>query len=371
MAAVSIDQATRRYGDTAAMDDVCLEIGAGEFVTLLGPSGCGKSTTLRAVAGLVDIDSGSIRIGGTDVTRMPIHKRNLGMVFQNLALFPHMSVAENIGFGLRMRGLSKAAQAPAIERALGLVRLPGYGARYPHQLSGGQQQRIAIARALVIDPAVLLLDEPFAALDRKLREEMQVELRELTRRVGITALFVTHDQEEALTLSDRIAVMHAGRVEQVGPPAEIYERPETRFVADFMGARNILEATVGEIRAGELSLAAGSLDLVAALPAELRLRPGESVAVALRPEALRLLPATAGEGVPAEVTAAVYQGAFVTCTLRLEGSGIILTARRSAAERAEHGEIAVGDPVRLAWRPADVILLRSLPRGERRLPSSP
>lgn len=360
MAAVSIDQATRRYGDTAAMDDVCLEIGAGELVTLLGPSGCGKSTTLRAVAGLVDIDSGSIRIGGTDVTRMPIHKRNLGMVFQNLALFPHMSVAENIGFGLRMRGLPKAAQAPAIERALGLVRLPGYGARYPHQLSGGQQQRIAIARALVIDPAVLLLDEPFAALDRKLREEMQVELRELTRRVGITALFVTHDQEEALTLSDRIAVMHAGRVEQVGPPAEIYERPETRFVADFMGVRNILEATVGRSAPASCRWPREALIWWPRCRRSCGCGRGERRCGAPARGAW-LLPATAGEGVPAEVTAAVYQGAFVTCTLRLEGTGIILTARRGAPERAEHGEVAAGDTVRLAWRPVDVILLRSLP----------
>src|SRR5258708_3981663 len=252
---LSIDQATKQYGATKALDEVCLDIDVGEFVTLLGPSGCGKSTTLRAIAGLLDLDRGTIAIDGRDFTKVPIHRRDIGVVFQNNALFPHRTGAQTVAFGLRMRNVARAEQASRTVEALALVHLPDFGARYPHQLSGGQQQRVAIARALVINPRVLLLDEPFAALDRKLREEMQMELRDLTRRVGITSVFVTHDQEEALTLSDRIVVMNAGRVEQIGVPDAIYSRPEPPFVASSMGARNILETTVTQLTETDAVLA--------------------------------------------------------------------------------------------------------------------
>jgi putative spermidine/putrescine transport system ATP-binding protein len=359
---LSIDQATKHYGATRALDEVCLDIEIGEFVTLLGPSGCGKSTTLRAVAGLLDIDRGSIAIDGRDVTHVPIHRRDIGVVFQNNALFPHMTVAENVGFGLRMRGVIRAEQAQRTAKALEQVHLPGFGGRYPHQLSGGQQQRVAIARALVINPRVLLLDEPFAALDRKLREEMQMELRELTRRVRITSIFVTHDQEEALTLSDRIVVMNAGRIEQIGVPDAIYSRPETRFVADFMGARNILETTVSRMTGSEAMLDWQGAQLRAPLLMNHWLAAGAKVAVAVRPEAVRIGAQRAGENaVTGHVISKVDQGAFVTLKAEI-APGRALTVRQTKAEQAR-GASAVGDMVGLAWDVTDLVILRDAPRS--------
>jgi spermidine/putrescine ABC transporter ATP-binding subunit len=361
---LSIDQATKQYGAIKALDEVCLDIDVGEFVTLLGPSGCGKSTTLRAVAGLLDIDRGTIAIDGRDFTKVPIHRRDIGVVFQNNALFPHMTVAQNIAFGLRMRNVARAEQERRTSEALTLVHLPDFGARYPHQLSGGQQQRVAIARALVINPRVLLLDEPFAALDRKLREEMQMELRDLTRRVGITSVFVTHDQEEALTLSDRIVVMNAGRIEQIGTPDAIYSRPETRFVADFMGARNILEATAMRIGEADALLDWQGTALRAPLLEHHWLIAGSAVAAALRPEAIRIAPSpNAGENAASgEVMAKVDQGAFVTVKIKIAPDKL-LTARQTKADQARRGRCAIGDTVGLAWDAADLVLLRDAPRN--------
>jgi spermidine/putrescine ABC transporter ATP-binding subunit len=283
---VNLSRITKLFGANRAVDEVSIEIASGEFVTLLGPSGCGKTTTLRAIAGLVELDSGRVEIGGQDVTRTPVDRRNIGMVFQSHALFPHMTVAQNVAFGLRMRGVARGEQQARIRSALGLVHLADFGARYPHQLSGGQQQRVALARALVISPSVLLLDEPFGALDRKLRESMQVELRQLTRELGMTAVFVTHDQQEALVMSDRIAVMNGGRIEQLGTPAEVFDRPATRFVADFMGVANLLDCTVLGVEPGGVRVAAGALSF--AVATELPLRAGQTCTVAIRAERLSL-----------------------------------------------------------------------------------
>jgi putative spermidine/putrescine transport system ATP-binding protein len=363
---VSLDQATKQYGATRALDEVCLDVEVGEFVTLLGPSGCGKSTTLRAVAGLLDIDRGTIAIDGRDVTRVPIHRRDIGMVFQNNALFPHMTVAENVGFGLKMRKLPQAERSRRTADALSLVHLPDFGARYPHQLSGGQQQRVAIARALVINPRVLLLDEPFAALDRKLREEMQIELRELTRRVGITSIFVTHDQEEALTLSDRIVVMNAGRIEQVGTPDAIYSRPETRFVADFMGARNVLETRVARLAGAEAVLSWEGRALRAPLLVHHWIATDSTVAVALRPELIRIvrLPVVAENATSGRLVSKVDQGAFLT--LKIEtgpAPAQTLIVRQTKVDQARGGACAIGDTVGLTWDPADLVILRDSPRS--------
>ena len=232
----------KAYGGLTVLSDCSLNVAQGEIVTLLGPSGCGKTTLLRCIAGFTAPDGGAITIDGVDTLPVPVNRRPVGVVFQSYALFPHMSVAENVGYGLRMRGMAKADIAAAVSRILKTVSLESFADRWPSQLSGGQQQRVAVARVLVLEPRVLLLDEPFSALDAKLRGAMQVDLRQLIKRLGITAIFVTHDQEEALTMSDRIAVMRSGRIEQVAPPDEVFDRPATAYVADFIGASNFWDA---------------------------------------------------------------------------------------------------------------------------------
>src|SRR4051794_16533896 len=235
-----LDRLNKRFGDFVAVDEISLEIAGGEFLTLLGPSGSGKTTTLMMIAGFTEPSSGHIRLGDRPIDALPSYRRGFGMVFQNYALFPHMTAAENIGFPLKMRGVSSNDRARRVAGALEMVRLPDFGARYPNQLSGGQQQRVALARALVYNPPVLLMDEPLGALDKKLREEMQLEIKRIQKELGITAIYVTHDQEEALVMSDRIAVMNHGEIEQVDGPSRIYEHPATRFVADFIGESNII-----------------------------------------------------------------------------------------------------------------------------------
>ncbi|HEU0013103.1 MAG TPA: ABC transporter ATP-binding protein, partial [Longimicrobium sp.] len=239
-----LENLTRRFGDTLAVDGLSLEVAAGEFLTLLGPSGCGKTTTLRMIAGFEQPTSGRVVVDGRDVTALPPQKRDVGMVFQNYALFPHLDVAENVAFGLRSRGESRAAAAPGVERALEMVELTGFGARRVQQLSGGQQQRVALARALAPEPPLLLLDEPLSNLDAALRERTRDELRALLKQLGMTAVFVTHDQEEAFALSDRVAVLDRGRLQQVGSPEELYAAPANAFVASFLGRANFLPATV-------------------------------------------------------------------------------------------------------------------------------
>lgn len=253
---VRLENVTKSYGRTVAVDRLTLGVRRGELLSLLGPSGCGKTTTLRVVAGLVRPTEGTVIIKDRLVTTVPVHRRNIGMVFQNYALFPHLSVAENVAFGLQMRSVPRATIRTLVREALELVQLPGFEDRFPQQLSGGQQQRVALARALVIKPAVLLLDEPFGALDKKLREGMQIELRQLQRRLEITTVFVTHDQEEALEVADRIAVMNAGQLEQVGTPEDVYDNPATPFVYNFLGRVNLFHSRThdGRVYVGGLPL---------------------------------------------------------------------------------------------------------------------
>ncbi|MBL8697919.1 MAG: ABC transporter ATP-binding protein [Alphaproteobacteria bacterium] len=361
MASVQLRNVAKRFGAQQAMDDVSLEIPAGSFLTLLGPSGCGKTTTLRSIAGLVTPDAGTITIDGEDVTALPVHRRRLAMVFQSHALFPHMRVIDNVAFGLRMRGSALAARRAAAREALAQVRLEAFESRWPHELSGGQQQRVAIARALVVGPRVLLLDEPFGALDRKLREAMQAELRELTRRLGMTAVFVTHDQEEALLLSDRIAVMNAGRIEQIGTPGEIFELPATRFVADFMGVDNILEVEAAHRGDGgcALSLDGAPLDL----PAGLAAPAGNRVWVGIRPERMRL--AAPGSGHAATVVDAVYLGTLSSYRVRLAQGGRVLAVREvNVAASAGGPRLAAGAKVGLVI-PPDSLRILDADRGGR------
>jgi spermidine/putrescine transport system ATP-binding protein len=285
--AVSLQGLRKAYGDVVAVRDVSLEVQAGEFLTLLGPSGCGKTTLLRLIAGFEGPDAGVVFISGRDFSTEPPYRRPVNTVFQHYALFPHRDVAGNVAFGLEMADVPRREIPGRVERALEQVRLPGLGARRIDQLSGGQRQRVALARALVLEPDVLLLDEPLAALDLKLRQEVRIELKNLQERLGRTFVFVTHDQDEALIMSDRIAVMNQGRVEQVGRPDELYERPRTRFVADFLAVRNVLRATVLSAQGGRVSLRTrGGATLLAADDG--RWGPGTEVWIGLRPETLRL-----------------------------------------------------------------------------------
>jgi len=324
MASIQLHNINKRFNgaSTAAVSSVSMSIERGEFLTLLGPSGCGKSTTLRITAGLTKPDSGRVLLDGRDVTPLNPAERRIGMVFQSLALFPHMSAAENVAFGLKMRGVDAAERKQRVARALDLVHLSQLADRYPRQLSGGQQQRVAIARALIIEPSVLILDEPFAALDRKLRETMQKELHRITRELKITTLFVTHDQEEALMLSDWIAVMNEGRVEQWGRAGEIFEQPKTRFVADFMGVPNFLTARVIGAEADGARLTVDGISFDA--PAAGGLAVGETVEVALRPDRIELDPAPSGDG--ATIIDVIYHGLASSYTVALP-SGRTLTIR--------------------------------------------
>jgi putative spermidine/putrescine transport system ATP-binding protein len=345
VAAVDLEGLVKTFaGGTRAVDGVDLAIPSGEFFSLLGPSGCGKTTTLRMLAGFEAPDAGRIRVGGRDVTALPPERRDMGMVFQSYALFPHRTVAENVAFGLRMRGLPKSEIIPRVRQALEIVRLQGMEDRKPAQLSGGQQQRVALARAIVINPAVLLCDEPLGALDKKLRQAMQFELKALHRRLGLTLVYVTHDQEEALTMSDRIAVMRQGRIAQLGTPREIYDRPVSRFVADFIGDTNILE---GEARDGALLLPGG-----AALPLAAALRG--PAAVALRPERVRVVPTAAGL-----LDAAVEEANFLgdAVLLKLAAPGLTLLAR--APRDTDPALLAPGATVGLAWQPEDPVPLEA------------
>jgi len=342
---VALTGLVKRYGATVALDGVSLSIVPGEFFTLLGPSGCGKTTTLRSVAGFVTPDAGRVDINGVDVTGVPPHRRHVGMVFQHYALFPHRTVAQNVAFGLRMQRVPKEEIGRRVGEALALVQLPAYGGRYPSQLSGGEQQRVALARALVTRPAVLLLDEPLGALDKKLRDHMKIELKRLQREVGITTIYVTHDQEEALTMSDRIAVMHRGRVEQVATPRGLYEDPTTAFVASFIGNINLLSGRVAG--ANVVACAGATVAAAGVAPA------GATVAVALRPERVRLDPAGALDTVlPMTVAHVVYQGETVRYILKSE-AGLELQA-------VELGEVrfTAGTRVRAGWSAADARIIQ-------------
>ena len=319
--ALRIQSVRKNYGHVVAVDGVDLTVDQGEFFTLLGPSGSGKTTLLRLIAGFERPDSGTIELGGRDVTSLPPHMRQTNTVFQDYALFPHMTVGDNIGYGLRIKRIPGAERRKRVERALDMVRLTGLGKRRPNQLSGGQRQRVALARAVINEPEVLLLDEPLGALDLKLRQEMQIELKQIQKEVGITFVYVTHDQEEALTMSDRMAVMANGQIEQIGPPVEVYERPATEFVAGFIGISNVL------------------------------LRDG--VRFVIRPEKIRML----AEGEPAEpgmtiepgtVEEVIYVGMSTRYLVRLD-RGEQLVAVRQNIDATGDAQKYQGRPVRLAW----------------------
>lgn len=307
----------KRFADVTAVAGINLDMPEGEFFSLLGPSGCGKTTTLRLIAGFERPDEGQILLDGVDMAQTPPHKRNVNTVFQNYALFPHLTVADNVAFGLRYKGISKADAKKRVGEALALVRLEGLERRRPSQLSGGQQQRVALARALILNPAVLLLDEPLGALDAKLRKALQLELKALQEEVGITFVYVTHDQEEALTMSDRLAVMSNGRVEQIGTPSEVYEEPGTAYVADFLGVSNLMEARAEGLDAdGRAKVRLGDFELVAS--------KGDTdavgdVKIVIRPERVRLEPqGTVGENhVPGMVERVVYVGSIMQVIVHL------------------------------------------------------
>lgn len=331
MSGVEMVEVSKRYGAVRALDGLSLSVPDGEFVSLLGPSGGGKTTTLRLLAGFDSPDSGTIAIGGRLMASIPAHARETATVWQNYALFPHMTIGENVAYGLKQLGMPRAEIDRRVREALDLIALPGVERRHPHELSGGQQQRIALARALAVVPGVLLLDEPLGALDVSLRTQMQRELRALQRRLGITFIYVTHDQDEALSMSDRVAVLRAGRIEQIGTPRDLYERPETTFVARFLGEGNVLRGTVEAVAGGTATvLAAGS---PVRMPAA-DLRPGDAVDVLIRPERLRLA-AELGNGTAACWTVRVesvrYRGATTSVTVRLSDATVLVAESPSDA----------------------------------------
>jgi putative spermidine/putrescine transport system ATP-binding protein len=311
VAAVHLSNISKKFAEVLAVDDLSLEVADGEFVVLLGPSGCGKTTTLRMIAGFIEASAGAVRIGARDVTNDPPYRRNVGFVFQNYALFPHLNVAENVAFGLRRRRRPEREVSERVARALALVKLEGFEARMPRQLSGGQQQRVAIARALVIAPDVLLLDEPLSNLDAKLRRDVRQELRRLQKLSGITTVMVTHDQDEAMSIGDRLVVMNHGRVQQIGNPQALYRHPANRFVAGFIGRGNFLDGAAGAD--GRSFVTRGGLTIVCA-----RLDPGADTLL-VRPESIAVRPGRV-DGIncfPARVEAAVFQGSAFDLDVRL------------------------------------------------------
>ncbi len=309
--AVRLDGVTKRFGHTVALHDARIKVTRGEFMTLLGPSGCGKTTLLNLVAGFLTSDSGEIFIEGALVTDVPTSERDIGMIFQNYALFPHMTVAANIAYGLKTRGIAREEIATRVAEMLSLMKLAGLEGRKPRELSGGQQQRVALARALVIRPKVLLMDEPFSALDKNLRASMQVEVKEIQRRLGVTTIFVTHDQSEALSLSDRIAVMSDGRIRQIDTPQRIYQQPADRFVASFIGEVAVFRGRLESIDGEEAIVVAGACrNTVAAAPLR-ALRPGAAVDLFVRPEHLRLVAENEPAAARGTVATHIYQGGHI------------------------------------------------------------
>jgi putative spermidine/putrescine transport system ATP-binding protein len=352
-APIALRRIVKRYGAMLAVNELSLDIAAGEFVSFLGPSGSGKTTALLMIAGFVAPTAGEIMLGNADITSLPPYRRNIGMVYQNYALFPHMTVARNIAFPLRMRGMARGEIARRVARALDLVRLAGLDERLPNQLSGGQQQRVALARALVFEPPLLLLDEPLGALDKKLREELQIEIKRIQRTIGSTMIYVTHDQDEALSMSDRIAVMSRGRIEQVGAPSELYERPRTRFVAEFLGSSNFLEATV--IARGDRLLLRTTGGLAIEMPRSLAAAVGDRFTLSIRPERIRLAERGARDGAwhPARVIDSFYHGDTQRFQVEVEGCGVMTVFRPNLGQALlSHGAQAA-----VSWRNEDAWII--------------
>ena len=354
MSDVELTGLTKRFGETLAVDDVSLRVEEGEFFSLLGPSGCGKTTTLRMIAGFVRPNEGQVFIGGEDMTLLPPEKRGIGIVFQNYAIFPHMTVFDNIAFGLKMRKVPKREIRGRVGKALEQVNLDGYERRYQRELSGGEQQRVALARVLITEPKILLLDEPLSALDKKLREEMKYWIKGLQHSLAITTVYVTHDQGEALTMSDRIAVMNRAKVVQIGAPDTIYEHPADRFVTDFIGESNILEARVAAVDGSECRIAVGRVEF--AVPRRDGIEAGQSVGFVVRPERVLIGPAAeAIDGI--QLTATVvdrsYQGAIIRYRMQLEGQEIVA----EVPNRPDQPHLADGAEAVIGWTVASGELL--------------
>lgn len=357
---ISLQNVSKLFGPVRAVDDVTFEIKRGEFFSLLGPSGCGKTTLLRMLAGFEVPTSGAILIDGQDVSTVPPYARPTNMVFQNYAIFPHLNVRENIAYGLRKKGHSKTELARVVEEALELIKMPGYGERASHQLSGGQRQRVALARALVCKPKVLLLDEPLGALDKKLREEMQIELRQIQRSVGVTFVFVTHDQEEALALSDRIAVMSRGKALQIDTATRLYEAPTCREVAEFIGSMNFFPGVLKSVNNGVATVEAGTLGSLAVAVGGSVPPPGSAVAIAVRPEKMRLAwaqPVATHNAVTGKVMAEAYFGDRSHYHITVDGLAAPIAVAHQKIDRSLDDSSTIGRTVWLNWPDSAGVLL--------------
>ncbi|WP_347138637.1 ABC transporter ATP-binding protein [Paracoccus sp. SSK6] len=350
---VAFEHVQKSYdGQTLVVKDLNLSIGKGEFLTMLGPSGSGKTTCLMMLAGFETATHGEIRLAGRPINQVPPHKRGIGMVFQNYALFPHMTVGENLSFPLEVRGMSKSDRETRIARALDMVQMGKFANRRPAQLSGGQQQRIALARALVFDPELVLMDEPLGALDKQLREHMQFEIKHLHERLGITVVYVTHDQGEALTMSDRVAVFNDGRIQQLAAPADLYERPENSFVAQFIGENNKLPGTVEELSGDKALVRLATGELIDATPVNVTAK-GQQTLVSIRPERVEFKPEMMPPGahmIGAEVCDVIYMGDILRARLKVAGSADFVMKMRNTIGQTR---LEPGQQIRIGWHPAD------------------
>lgn len=352
---LSLRNFKKSFGDTQVLQGINLDVRRGEFVTLLGPSGCGKTTVLRIIAGLLDADEGQVILEGNDVTEAPPEKRNVNTVFQSYALFPHMNVGANVGYALRIRGEKKAKIKEEVARALSLVQLEGYERRMPHELSGGERQRVAIARAVIAKPKVLLLDEPLGALDLQLRRQMQIELKRLQRTLGITFIYITHDQEEALNMSNRIAVMRGGVFEQVGTPAEVYDIPRTSYVARFVGEANIICGKAVSVSDGFVTLRTDG-GVVTARDGGIKFRAGDDVTISVRRENIQIIDELQDAGLRATVKEKNFVGGLLRTTLELD-DGVEIIAARCGIDSPH----VPGDVVYVMFTPEHAVAVRELP----------
>jgi putative spermidine/putrescine transport system ATP-binding protein len=350
---VEFDHVQKSYdGETLVVKDLNLTIGKGEFLTMLGPSGSGKTTCLMMLAGFETATNGEIRLDGRPINQVPPHKRGIGMVFQNYALFPHMTVGENLAFPLEVRNIGKAERETKIARALDMVQMGAFAARRPSQLSGGQQQRIALARALVFDPKLVLMDEPLGALDKQLREHMQFEIKHLHESLGITVVYVTHDQGEALTMSDRIAVFNDGRIQQLAPPADLYERPDNSFVAQFIGENNKLPGVIEELSGDKALVRLATGEMIDATPVNVRER-GQKTLVSIRPERVEFKPESMPPGahmIGADVLEVIYMGDILRAVLRVAGSDEFVMKMRNTLGQTK---LEPGQKIKVGWHPQD------------------
>lgn len=347
MTYVEFSAISKDYGKSVAVENLDLSIKKGEFFSLLGPSGCGKSTTLRMLAGFVKPTQGRIHVNGRDVTALPPEARDIGIVFQNYAIFPHMTVFDNIAFGLVERKLPRAEIKQKVDAALAEVGMTGYEDRYERELSGGQKQRVALARVLVIEPEILLLDEPLSALDKKMREEMKFWIKNIQKSIGITTIYVTHDQSEALTMSDRIAVMDQGRVLQIGSPVEIYEQPASRFIAEFIGESNLLKGIVSKLDGATCAISIGDVTVPGRLPTNATISLGQDIALLVRPETIRLHPIDDEElpKLTGTVSETIYQGSVVRYRIETAGQQMMV----EIANRSDLPKLDTGDTVAAYW----------------------